>query len=54
MEAHYGLDKPLFQQYLLQMKHLLQGNLGPSFKYPGRTVNEIIADAFPVSLELGL
>jgi oligopeptide transport system permease protein len=53
MEAHYGLDKPLFLQYLLQMKHLLQGDLGPSFKYPGRTVNEIIADAFPVSLELG-
>ena len=53
MEAHYGLDKPLFEQYLLQMKHLLQGNLGPSFKYPSRTVNEIIADAFPVSLELG-
>ncbi len=54
MEAHYGLDKPLFEQYLLQMKHLLQGDLGPSFKYPSRTVNEIIADAFPVSLELGL
>ena len=54
MEAHYGLDKPLFQQYLLQMKHLLHGDLGPSFKYPSRTVNEIIADAFPVSLELGV
>jgi oligopeptide transport system permease protein len=53
MEAHYGLDKPLWQQYLLQMKHLLMGDLGPSFKYPSRTVNEIIADAFPVSLELG-
>jgi oligopeptide transport system permease protein len=53
MEAHYGLDKPLFEQYLMQMKHLLHGNLGPSFKYPGRTVNEIIAGAFPVSLELG-
>jgi oligopeptide transport system permease protein len=54
MNAHYGLDKPLFQQYLLQMKHLLQGNLGPSFKYPGHTVNEIIRDSFPVSLELGV
>src|ERR1700689_577378 len=54
MEAHYGLDKPLFQQYLLQMRHLLMGDLGPSFKYPSRTVNEIIADSFPVSLELGL
>src|SRR5271169_3241328 len=53
MEAHYGLDQPLFQQYLLQMKHLLQGDLGPSYKYPSRTVNEIIAGAFPVSLELG-
>src|SRR5580658_10057877 len=54
MDAHYGLDKPLFQQYLLQMKHLLRGDLGPSFKYPNRTVNEIIAQAFPVSAELGL
>jgi len=54
MEAHYGLDKPLFHQYLAQMKHLLQGDLGPSFKFPSRTVNEIIADAFPVSLELGV
>jgi oligopeptide transport system permease protein len=54
MEAHYGLDKPLFEQYLLQMKHLMQGDLGPSYKYPSRTVNEIIADAFPVSLELGI
>jgi oligopeptide transport system permease protein len=53
MEEHYGLNKPLFEQYLLQMKHLVQGDLGPSFKYPGRTVNEIIADSFPVSLELG-
>jgi oligopeptide transport system permease protein len=54
MEAHYGLDKPLFVQYLLQMKHLLQGDLGPSFKYPSRTVNEIISESFPVSLELGV
>jgi oligopeptide transport system permease protein len=53
MESFYGLDKPLWQQYLMQMKHLLQGNLGPSSKYVGRTVNEIIADSFPVSLELG-
>jgi len=53
VEAHYGLDKPLFVQYLIQMKHLAQGNLGPSLKYPSRTVNEIIADSFPVSLELG-
>jgi oligopeptide transport system permease protein len=53
IEKHYGLDKPLFKQYLIQMKHLLHGDLGPSFKYPNRSVNELIADAFPVSLQLG-
>jgi oligopeptide transport system permease protein len=54
LEAHYGLNLPLYQQYLRQMRHLIVGDLGPSFKYPSRTVNEIIADSFPVSLELGL
>ena len=54
MQAYYGLDKPLFQQYLTEMGHLLRGDLGPSYKYINHSVNEIIADAFPVSLELGL
>src|SRR5882672_7167108 len=53
LEKHYGLDQPLWKQYLIQMGNLLRGDLGPSFKYPNRTVNELIADAFPVSLELG-
>ncbi|MCX6988405.1 MAG: ABC transporter permease [Chlamydiae bacterium] len=54
MYKHYGLDKPLFLQYLTYLKGLLLGDLGPSFKYQGRTVNEIIAEGFPVSLALGL
>jgi oligopeptide transport system permease protein len=54
LNAHYGLDKPLYQQYFDYLGSLLQGDLGPSFKYPNRTVNEIIADKLPVSLELGL
>jgi oligopeptide transport system permease protein len=54
LEAHYGLDKPLYRQYLDYLGSLLQGDFGPSFKYPNRTVNEIIADKLPVSLELGL
>lgn len=54
LEAHYGLDKPLYQQYFDYLGSLLHGDLGPSFKYPNRTVNEIIADKLPVSLELGL
>lgn len=53
LQAHYGMDKPLLQQYLDYLGHLLRGDLGPSFKYASRSVNEIIADAFPVSLELG-
>src|SRR4051812_4577828 len=53
LEAHYGLNKPLHEQYLDYLGKLLHGDLGPSFKYPNRTVNEIIADKLPVSLELG-
>lgn len=49
----YGLDQPLLQQYLTYLSHLLQGNLGYSFKYPERPVWELIANGVPVSLELG-
>ncbi|MFT4587462.1 MAG: oligopeptide transport system permease protein [Candidatus Binatia bacterium] len=52
LEAHYGLDKPLHTQYFDYITGLLQGDLGPSFKYPNRSVNELIGEAFPVSLEL--
>jgi oligopeptide transport system permease protein len=54
LEAHYGMNKPLYRQYLDYSWSLLRGDLGPSFKYPTRSVNEIIADKLPVSLELGL
>ncbi len=53
LEARYGLDRPLALQYLDYVKLLLTGDLGPSFKYPNRSVNELILGAFPVSLELG-
>src|SRR6266446_4162691 len=53
LEAHYGLNKPLFQQYLTYLGNVVRGDLGPSFKYPNRTVNELIGQAFPVSAELG-
>ena len=54
LEAHYGLDKPLMVQYLIVLKGYLKGDLGPSYKYPNRSVNELIADPFPVSLQLGV
>ena len=54
LEAQYRLDLPLFQQYTAYLGDLAQGELGPSFKYPGRSVNELIAAGLPVTAELGL
>jgi len=53
LEAHFGLDQPLPKQYLRYWNNVLHGDLGPSSKYEGRSVNELIGAAFPVSLELG-
>jgi oligopeptide transport system permease protein len=54
LQAKYGLDQPLWVQYGRYLHSLLRLDLGPSYKYPERTVNQIIASGFPVSLELGL
>jgi oligopeptide transport system permease protein len=54
LNKHYGLDRPLFFQYIDYMKGLLSFDMGPSFKYQGRTVNQIIAEGFPISLCLGI
>lgn len=53
LEAKYGFDKPLVEQFVRYVGRMLQGDLGPSTKYPQRSVNEIIADGFPVTLTLG-
>ncbi len=53
MEAKFGMDKPLGQQYLTYMGDLLHGDFGLSVKKRGRTVNEIILTKFPVSARLG-
>ncbi len=52
--AKYGLDQPLWVQYGRYLRNLLRFDLGPSYKYPDRSVNQIIREGFPVSLELGL
>jgi oligopeptide transport system permease protein len=54
LNAKYHLDESLWQQYLRYLSDLSRGDLGPSFKYANRTVNELIAESLPVSLELGL
>ncbi len=53
LEAHYGLDQPLWRQYTNYLGRVVRGDLGPSFKYANHSVNEIIAAKLPVSLELG-
>lgn len=51
---HYGLNDPLHVQYFRYLSRICHWDLGPSFKYKGRSVNEIIRDGFPVSAILGL
>jgi oligopeptide transport system permease protein len=53
LESYYGLNKPLYRQYYDYLANVVRGDLGPSFKYPNRTVNELIGESFPISAELG-
>ncbi|SHI52977.1 ABC transporter permease [Propionispora hippei] len=53
IEERYRLNDPLWQQYRDYVVHLASFDLGPSFKYEGRTVNAIIQESFPISLQLG-
>lgn len=52
--AHYGLDKPIDQQYVIYLKNLLHGDMGISYKKSGVSVNDIIAAGFPVTMKLGV
>lgn len=53
LQAKYHLDLPLWQQYLYYMKSLLHGDLGASFRYADWSVNDLVANALPVSLSIG-
>ena len=52
--AKYHLDEPWLEQYSRYLKAILQGDLGPSYKYLDRSVSDIIADTLPISALLGL
>ncbi|MBK10264.1 MAG: oligopeptide ABC transporter permease OppB [Cobetia sp.] len=54
LRAAYHLDEPLPMQYLRYLGDLVQGDLGPSFKYKDFDVSELISQGFPASLELGM
>jgi ABC-type dipeptide/oligopeptide/nickel transport system permease component len=53
LARQYGLDKPVWQQFLIFLGKAVQGDFGKSYVYKNRTVAEIIREAFPVSLHLG-
>lgn len=54
IERKYHLDEPLIAQYLRYTKDIvLHGDLGPSYKYSDRSVNDFIKDGLPVTLRLG-
>lgn len=54
LEAKYGLDQPLYVQLLTYLKNVIfHFDFGPSFVYKDRTVNEVIANSFPITLTYG-
>jgi ABC-type dipeptide/oligopeptide/nickel transport system permease component len=53
LAAHYGLDRPLPEQFLVFLSNAVRGDFGNSFVYKTRSVVEILRVAFPVSLLLG-
>lgn len=53
LESRYRLDAPLHRQYIDYLSNLARFDLGPSYKYEHRSVNDIIRSGFPVSASLG-
>ena len=54
LEAQFGLNDPLWLQYLNYLKNLLRGDFGPSYNLPDFTVGELFAKGLPISVQLGV
>ena len=54
LNAYYGFDKPLLEQYFTYLGNLLHGDLGYSTSFPAKTVNTLLAESFPYSADLGI
>jgi oligopeptide transport system permease protein len=54
LNEKYNLDAPLWEQYFDYLYNVVQGDFGPSFRYPGRTVSELIFTGLPITFELAL
>ena len=53
LNEYYGLDKPLWEQYVHYITRVAHFDLGPSYTYQTSSVNEVIARAFPISFQIG-
>src|SRR5208282_1020322 len=53
LNAYYGLDKPVWKQYVSYLANVVRFDFGPSYTYQGESVNEVIGRSFPISFELG-
>ena len=54
IEAKYHLNEPILMQYWHYLTGLAHGDFGPSFKYKDHTINKLLADTLPVSVEIGV
>ncbi len=54
LNAQYGLDQPVYVQYINWVGNFVQGDLGPSYRYRDRSVNDIVADGFWTTVQLGV
>ena len=54
LNEKYNLDQPLVVQYFDYLKVVVQGDFGPSFRYPGRSVTDLISIGLPITFELAL
>ena len=54
LNAQYGLDQPLYIQYISWAGAFIQGDFGPSYRYQDRRVNDIVADGFWTTFQLGV
>jgi oligopeptide transport system permease protein len=54
LNAEYGLDKPIHEQYVSWLGGFVQGDLGPSYRFRDRRVNDIVADGLPTTVQLGV
>ena len=54
LNARYNLNEPVWKQYFIYLSNVVQGDFGPSFRYPSRSVTELILTGLPITFELAL